>query len=53
MKKKSIAAILLVLVVLNIIDGSFNNPSILDWIKLPLFIACFVLLFRKDKLNAS
>ncbi|MCL2225790.1 MAG: hypothetical protein FWB96_12555 [Defluviitaleaceae bacterium] len=53
MKRKTIAIILIGLVILNILDGSFNNPSLLDWAKVPLFILCFVLLFRKDEDNAA
>jgi len=45
--KKTIGIILAGLVVLNILDGSFTNPGLLDWIKAPLFILCFVLLFKK------
>lgn len=51
MKDTNILKTLLVLIlVLNIADGSFRNPSVLDIIKLVLLIIAFALLFkRKEK----
>ena len=49
MEHKYLAIIVTALVVLNIFDGSFENPGILDWIKLPLFVLCYVALFVKRK----
>jgi len=48
MKTKNITVVLLALVLLNILDGSFTSPTILDWVKLPLFILCFALLFKAE-----
>lgn len=48
MNKKSINILLIMLVILNILDGDFSNPSILDIIKIILLIVCFILNNRKD-----
>jgi len=53
MKRKTIAIILVALVALNILDGSFSNPTLLDWAKIPLFILCFVLLLWRKKDNEA
>lgn len=50
MKETNILKTLLVLIlVLNIADGSFRNPSILDVIKIILLIIAFVLLFKRKE----
>ena len=48
MKVKSIRILLIALVVLNILDGDFANPSILDFIKLALLALCLILSFKKE-----
>lgn len=42
---RKIKIILIAIVILDIIDGDFKNPSALDIIKLILIIVCYVLLF--------
>lgn len=42
--KQLLFIILIALVVLNILDGDFTNPSWLDYVKWVLFILCFALL---------
>jgi len=44
-----IKIILVGIVLMDIINGDFTNPSILDIIKWVLLIICFVLLQRRDK----
>ncbi len=41
--------LLVALVVLNIIDGDFISPSILDIAKMVLYIICFALLIRNER----
>jgi len=53
MKDRSLFVIVTGLLLLNIFDGSFNNPGILDWIKMPLFVLCYILLLRGDKKDES
>jgi hypothetical protein len=43
-----LTVIVVALLVLNIFDGSFSNPSIFDWVKLSLFSLCLVLLLKKE-----
>jgi len=43
-----IKVILIAIVLMDIINGDFTNPSILDVIKWALLIVCFVLLRRGD-----
>ena len=49
MKVKNIRILLIALVILNILDGDFANPSILDWIKFVLLAICLTLSFRKEE----
>ncbi len=49
MKQKYISIILIGLVVLNILDGSFKNPSTLDYIKFILLGAALILSLLVDK----
>lgn len=49
MKSKSTNIILIGLVILNIFDGSFSDPSFLDYIKLVLLIVALVLSIRSRK----
>ena len=49
MKVKTLRTLLVALVILNILDGDFANPSILDWIKFVLLAVCLILSFRKEK----
>lgn len=49
MKIKTLRILLIALIVLNILDGDFTNPSILDWIKFVLLAVCLILSFRKEK----
>jgi hypothetical protein len=51
--KVKVPLIVLVLVVLNIPDGSFQNPSALDWVKLLLLLIVLVLCFLTARKNAS
>lgn len=48
MKRKQINILLIALVLLNILDGDFAKPSVLDFIKLILLAVCFYLNNRKD-----
>ena len=48
MKKKQINFLLIALVILNIFDGDFIRPSILDIIKFILLTTCFYLNNRRD-----
>ena len=41
MNKKSTNLLLSTLVVLNILDGDFSHPSVLDIVKFILLAACF------------
>ena len=43
MKQKYISIILIGLVVLNVLDGSFKNPSTLDYVKFILLAAALIL----------
>ena len=49
MKDRSLRVLLLALVVLNILDGVFASPSLLDGIKLLLLALCLLLTFRREK----
>ncbi|WP_277255843.1 hypothetical protein [Negativibacillus massiliensis] len=49
MKVKTLRILLVALVILNILDGDFANPSVLDWIKFVLLAVCLILSFRKEK----
>ena len=49
MKVKTLRILLVALVILNILDGDFANPSVLDWIKFVLLTVCLILSFRKEK----
>lgn len=49
MKQKYISIILIGLVVLNILDGSFKNPSTLDYIKFILLGAALILSLLVEK----
>ena len=40
---------LVALVILNIIDGDFSSPSVLDIVKMVLYIVCFVLLIKSER----
>jgi len=48
MNKKGINILLAALVLLNIIDGDFLNPSCLDVVKIVLLIICFILNNRRN-----
>ena len=49
MKIKTLRILLIALVVLNILDGDFANPSVLDGIKFILLVVCLILSFRKEE----
>ncbi|WP_158016397.1 hypothetical protein [Tissierella creatinophila] len=49
MKKNYISIILIGLVILNIFDGSFNNPSTLDYIKFILLGIALALSLLSDR----
>ncbi|MCI7300444.1 hypothetical protein NIA71_01400 [Ihubacter massiliensis] len=49
MNRKKINILLAALVLLNILDGDFKDPGILDIVKLLLLIVCFVLNNRRIK----
>lgn len=49
MKIKTLRILLIALVVLNILDGDFANPSIWDGIKFILLAVCLILSFRKEE----
>jgi hypothetical protein len=49
MKIKTLRILLIALVVLNILDGDFANPSVLDGIKFILLAVCLILSFRKEE----
>lgn len=49
MKIKTLRILLIALVVLNILDGDFTNPSIWDRIKFILLAVCLILSFRKEE----
>ena len=51
MKLKMIRILLIALVVLNILDGDFSNPSILDWVKFFLLAVCLIFSFRKEEVS--
>jgi hypothetical protein len=53
MKVKSLSVVVVALLALNIFDGSFNDPGLLDWLKLPLFALCFILLFARRGKNGA
>ena len=40
---------LVALVILNIIDGDFSSPSVLDIVKMVLYIVCCVLLIKSER----
>ncbi len=46
--KVKINCLLLALIVLNILDGDFSSPSVLDGIKIALLALCLYLNNRKD-----
>lgn len=46
---RKILLLLVALVVLNIIDGDFTSPSMLDIVKMVLYIICFALLIRNER----
>ena len=48
-KKMKSKTLLIALVVLNILDGDFANPSVLDGIKFILLAVCLILSFRKEE----
>ncbi len=53
MIKKITGIILIALILLNIIDGDFANPSVLDYIKLGIIVVALILNFipkKKSKL---
>jgi hypothetical protein len=52
MKTQKFATIILIaIVILNIIDGDFSNPSYLDYIKMILIAVCFILMMIGGKKN--
>lgn len=52
MKDYSIRILLIGLVLLNLLDGDFQNPSTLDWVKFSLLALCLILSFyRKGAKN--
>ena len=51
MKELSVKIILFALIVLNILDGDFKSPSILDIIKFVLLAVCLILCFFKGENN--
>jgi len=53
MKGQTIKILLVALVVINIIDGDFQNPSVLDIIKFILLAVCLILSFVKGHENES
>jgi hypothetical protein len=46
---KKISILLAALVVLNILDGDFKALSVLDIVKVTLYIICFALLIRNER----
>lgn len=48
MNRKGINILLAALVLLNILDGDFSDPGILDIIKIVLLIICFILNNRRN-----
>lgn len=46
---RKISYLLVALVVLDIIDGDFKAVSVLDCIKLVLYVICFILLIRDKR----
>jgi hypothetical protein len=53
MKEKFLASILILLVLFNILDGDFSNPSFFDWIKFVLMLLCFIILIFGGKYEAK
>lgn len=48
MNRKGINILLAALVILNILDGDFSDPGVLDAAKLILLIICFILNNRRN-----
>lgn len=48
MNRKKINVLLAALVVLNVLDGDFSKPDVLDIIKFILLIICFILNNRRN-----
>lgn len=46
---KKIVSVLLMMILLDIIDGSLSDVSLLNGIKIVLYIICFVLLIQNRK----
>lgn len=46
---RKFGVLLVALVVLNILDGDFKTPSVLDIVKMVLFIICLALLISEKK----
>lgn len=46
---RKIGILLIALVILDILDGDFKSMTILDVVKLILYIICFALLVRNKK----
>ena len=44
-----IKIILIAIVLMDIMNGDFTNPSMLDIVKWILLIICFILMFRRDR----
>ncbi len=53
MKQKFITIILIALIILNILDGDFANPSALDYIKLGLIAVALIFNFIPEKRKSS
>lgn len=51
MKELSVKIILFALIILNILDGDFKNPGVLDIIKFILLAICLILCFFKGENN--
>jgi len=49
MKSKYITVLLFALVIVQILDGDFKNPSALDFIKFVLLVIALVLNFYKQR----
>lgn len=49
MNRKQVNILLIVLVVLNVLDGDLSHPSTLDFIKFALLAFCIYFNNRKDR----
>lgn len=53
MKELSVKIILFALIILNILDGDFKNPGVLDIMKFILLAVCLILCFFKGGNNSE